>query len=120
MKIPYYKLLLFVLLIVGCWMDADQNGLNNAAYHGDIETFKRLINDGKNVYGKGWDGDTPLANAIRGEHPEIIILLLNAGADINNKFVRNALYETKVEILIILCSYDDEYSCNQANPNSTS
>ena len=79
-KIPYYKLLLFILLIVECWMDADLNGLNNAAYHGDIETVKRLINEGKNINGKGWDGDTPLANAIRGEHPEIIILLLNAGA----------------------------------------
>ena len=101
-------------------MDADLNGLNNAAYHGDINAVTRLINDGKDANGKGWDGDTPLANAIRGEHPEIIILLLNAGADINKKFIRNAIYETKVEILIILCSYGDEYSCNQANPNSTS
>ena len=46
--------------------------------------------------------------------------ILDKGADIKNKFIRNAIYETKVEILIILCSYDDEYSCNQANPNSTS
>ena len=94
-------------------MDADLNGLNDAAYHGDIKTVKRFINEGKNVNGKGWDGDTPLTNVIWGKHTEIVILLLDAREDINNNFVWVALYKTNMEILIILCSYCDKYSCNQ-------
>ena len=94
-------------------MNADLNDLNDAAYLGEIETVKRLINDRKDVNGKDWDGDTPLANAIRGKHKGIVILLLDAETDINNNFVRDALYKTNMEILIILCSYCDKYSCNQ-------
>ena len=109
-------LLLSILLIVGCWMDADLNGFNDASFHGDINSVKRLLIEGADVNGKGWDGDTPLANAIRGEHTEIIILLLMKGEDINNKFVMDAIYGSEKrhnkEIWNILCKYGNEYSCN--------
>ena len=96
-------------------MDAVLNGLNDATYHGDIEIVKRLINDGKNVIGKGWDGDAPLLNAIQGEHKKTVILLLDAGAEINNDFVQGAFYKTNMEILINLFSYGEKYFCNQAS-----
>ena len=83
------RLLIIALLIVGCWMDADLNELNNAAYHGDINAVTRLINIGKDTNGTGWDGDTPLAHAI---------------------------YETNIDILNLLCKYGDEYACKETNP----
>ena len=61
--------------------------------------------------GKGWDGDPPLANAILGEHSEIVILLLDNGADICNNFVRDAIYGSNKEIYYILCQYGYEYAC---------
>ena len=105
------KLSLIVLLIVGCWIDADLNGLNDAVYHGDIKTVKRLINNGKDVNCKGWDGDIPLSNTIQGG---IVIILLDAEVDINNNFVWDAFYKMNLEILIILCSDGDKHPCNQA------
>ena len=55
-----------------CWF----NGLNVAAYNGDLEEVKKIVLDGADVNGKGWDDDTPLANAIRGEHIELLFYYL--------------------------------------------
>ena len=98
-------------------MDADLNGLNDTSYHGDINFVKRILKKGKDVNGKCWDGCTPLTNEIRGDQKEIIILLLENGADINNNFVRDATYGVNKEIIDILCQYSDDYACKLTNPD---
>lgn len=82
--------IILVLFLFGCETETDR-GLNSAAYDGNIEKVILLLENGADVNGKGWDGDTPLANAIRSEHPEIVELLLSKGADTRNEFVQEAI-----------------------------
>lgn len=90
-------ILSFIFILSGCYMDADLNGLNDAAYEGDMQTVISLLNEGEDLNGKGWDGDTPLANAIRGKHSKIVTLLLERGADTTNEHVQQAIYDSKDE-----------------------
>lgn len=64
-------------------MEPDLNDLNEAAFSGDIEKIKSLLANGAGVNGKSWDGDTPLANAVREGHTEVVELLLTKGTDPN-------------------------------------
>ena len=93
------------LLHVSCGRLKTDKGLNSAAYDGDVEKVKLLIENGHDVNGKGWDGDTPLANAIREEHPKIVELLLSNGASIENEFVRDAIHECKNQKIIDLIEH---------------
>ncbi len=83
-----------VLILFGCDMEADLNGLNDAAYEGDTLRITELLEQGADPNGKGWDGDTPLANAIRGEHVEVVKILLENGSETNNEFVQEAIYSS--------------------------
>jgi len=38
-----FVVLLILVVWMGCWMDADLNGLNEAAFSGDIEKVKSFI-----------------------------------------------------------------------------
>lgn len=93
------------LLIVSCARLQTDEGLNSAAYNGDLEKVKLLIENGHDVNGKGWDGDTPLANAIREEHPKIVELLLSKGASIENDFVQDAIHECKNQKIMDLIEH---------------
>jgi ankyrin repeat protein len=92
-----FHLAFFILILAGCRMEADMNGLNDAAYHGNLQEVQELLENGENPNGKGWDGDTPLANAIRGRNLEIVKILLENGADTKNEFVLEAIHKSKDE-----------------------
>ena len=86
-----------ILILVGCQMEADLNGLNDAAYYGDLHEVLIILERGEDPNGRGWDGDTPLANAIRGEHLGIVEILLERGAGTDNEFVQEAIHQSKDE-----------------------
>ena len=87
------------VLISACQMDADLNGLNDAASEGNVKKVLELIEQGEDPSGKGWDGDTPLANAIRGEHNEVVKVLLEHGADTKCEVVLQAVYDSEDETI---------------------
>jgi ankyrin repeat protein len=54
---------------------------------GNIEAVKQHLAAGTDVNAKGRDGWTPLHNAARNGHKEIVELLIDNGADVNAKHI---------------------------------
>ena len=62
------------------------SGLHDAAYDGDVESVRDYLRGGWMVNGKYYFDDTPLHFAARsGKNPDVVEVLLEAGADINNQ-----------------------------------
>lgn len=57
--------------------------LGAAVYFGQSNAVARLIEAGARPDRPARDGETPLMRAVRGNHPEIAVLLLRKGADVN-------------------------------------
>ena len=93
--IQYICNLLIFIIFTGCWMDSGLNELNKAVSNGDLEKVKSLIKNGTDINGLSWDGDTPLANAIRMNHIGIIRYLLDSGSKLDNYRVVQAIKENK-------------------------
>ena len=79
---------LLVLWLVGVAIACDSHlasepPLHRAAYKGDVETIKELIQQGESVHSLNSEGATPLHWAAFKGKPEAAKLLLRYGADVN-------------------------------------
>jgi hypothetical protein len=72
-------LLIIVLGLRGCYAEDAEVKLFNAAGSGDTATVERLVNEGVDVDGRDmeWYPDTPLVNAVRGGHIDIVKFLID-------------------------------------------
>ncbi len=61
------------------------SGLHLAAHEGDIETTRELIKHGAELEARDGAGRTPLLVAVFASHESIVMLLAEAGADMNAK-----------------------------------
>jgi len=61
--------------------DEDEEWLLDAAEEGNIDTVRQLLEKGVNLNTRGEGGVTPLQNAAGSGEPELVSLLLEAGAD---------------------------------------
>ena len=57
--------------------------LHDAAFNGDVERVRKLLEKGENPNAQSRDGWTPLHNAASGDHVDVVALLLERGADPN-------------------------------------
>jgi ankyrin repeat protein/WD40 repeat protein len=96
-----------------------------AAYEGDVEKVRSLLDKGANVNARREDGDTPLMlAALSGGKLEIVNLLLTKGADVNAKNKENdtaliyAASNRKADILQLLL--DKSADINHQNDNGYS
>src|SRR6056300_1746950 len=74
--------------------------LVNAVKNGNVNTVKKLLNNGANVnQADNENGITPLLTASRNGHTEVVKLLLNKGADVNKAgmFGRTPLWNASGE-----------------------
>jgi len=74
--------------------------LVNAVKNGNVNTVKKLLNNGANVnQADNENGITPLLTASRNGHTEVVKLLLNKGADVNKAgmFGRTPLWNASQE-----------------------
>jgi len=63
-----------------------RSALHKAAFWGHDGTVRFLVNDCKlNINGQDFNGDTPLNDAIRFDHPNVVQFLLEAKADVSIK-----------------------------------
>jgi hypothetical protein len=96
-------------LAFGCGVESDQSVLNEAAYAGDIATVIQLLENDADVNTGGGDDDSPLVNAIRGNHIDTAKILLEYGADSSNAFVKNALALSADEAMRELVSAPQDF-----------
>ena len=61
--------------------EREADGLRTAALRGDAEGVRRALAGGADVNAKAPDGHTPLLDAAREGHAEVVAILLAAGAD---------------------------------------
>jgi ankyrin repeat protein len=64
-----------------CPLHASDSPLHKAAFKGDVLTLTSLISTCENIDARNYHNCTPLHLAIRGNHAEVVSLLLSAGAD---------------------------------------
>lgn len=75
--------LLLLLLVTGCG-DAP-TGLVRAAEQGDVESVRRLLDDGADVDERDARGRTAVTAAAMGDHVELARVLIDAGADVDRQ-----------------------------------
>ncbi len=61
----------------------DYSPLHMAAYRGDVEACKIIIDSGEDVDVQGAFGKTPLVLAVKAEKVEAVKYLIDEGADVN-------------------------------------
>ncbi|XP_040916040.1 60 kDa lysophospholipase isoform X3 [Toxotes jaculatrix] len=88
-----------------CLGDYDgRTPLHIAACEGDVKLVEYLLGHGATVYAKDRYGDTPLCNAVRFRHKEVVKLLRTTGAH----FSRDKLEEAGTELCSLAASGDLE------------
>ena len=73
------------IMLVSMAMTGCGTPLHNAAYRGDINAVKTLIEQGADVNAREHPGVTPLHTAAGEGHANVVTLLIEKGADVNAK-----------------------------------
>jgi ankyrin repeat protein len=85
------------VVLVGCGPSVD---IHQAAEAGNLKAVKKHLDAGTDVNAKDKYGRTPLDEAARKGHEEIVELLIAKGADVNAKSSNDALLLTPLDAAI--------------------
>ena len=75
-----------------------EESIFGAIEHGDIKLVNKHLSNGADVNARGHYGTAPLVIALRGNHTEIVKLLINKGADLNAN--KNSDEETPLHVAV--------------------
>ena len=83
------------LVLVGCGPKHPDTSIHEAVYNGNVEAVKQHIAAGTDLNLElekeyGGKGQTPLHLAVRSRNKDVVMLLIENGADINHKIKYNS------------------------------